>query len=277
MTSEAQQLVELLISKTPLVAMLAPSFPVMYEYPEIITRLRLLGFPYVLEVTAGADLTNKQAVAVLKADPQARLITSPCPSVVRMVRTKYPELIPYLGFAADSPMVATAKIVREKFPDRKPIFLGPCNAKKLEAGEDYPELEILALNYKQLDEVLDHFNLSQPVKPKKDEKFDVEFKQTRLYPISGGLAQSAKVKDVLAADELEVVSGWNNCQAALERFKTNDKIRLLDILFCEGGCINGPGIDSQLTLPERREKVMQFWQTNNLSLLWSNFKNIFLG
>ena len=257
--NEPETLIDLLERKQPVVAMVAPSFPIVYKYPSIAGKLKRLGFSHVVEVSAGATDTNAAAVKILTEDPKARIITSPCASFVRMIRTKHPHLVKYLGFAADSPMVATARIVREKYPGCRPIFIGPCNAKKLEASEDYPELEIISVSYKQMEAVFEHFKI-QDDPTDEQAKFDIEEANTRLYPISGGLAQSSLVKDLLADDEIEVVSGWKNCEGALQRFQENDRIRLLDILFCEGGCINGPGIDSPLNIDQRREKIVEFWK-----------------
>ncbi len=259
LAAEPQILIDLLEKKQPIVAMLAPSFPIVYEYPHIAGKLKRLGFNYVVEVSAGAARTNEAAVELLKKDENARVITSPCASFVRMIRTKYPHLKEYLGFAADSPMVATAKMMKEMYPDHRPIFIGPCNAKKLEANEDYPELEIVSVTFKQMKRVFDHFGISDEQNDAQA-NFDLEEPHTRLYPISGGLAQSSFARDLLADDRMEVVSGWQNCEEALKRFEENDQIRLLDILFCEGGCINGPGIDSQLDTEQRREKVIEFWK-----------------
>lgn len=259
---EPEILIELLENKQPVVAMLAPSFPIVYEFPNIVGKLKRLGFNHVVEVTAGAMRTNSAAVELLKNNPKARVITSPCASFVRMIRTKYPHLRKYLGFAADSPMIATARIVREKYPNHRPIFIGPCNAKKLEANEDYPELEIVSVTYKQMTDVFNHFKIIDDPSDS-TAKLDIEETHTRLYPISGGLAQSSAVKDLLADEEIEVVSGWQNCEKALQRFEQDDKVRLLDILFCEGGCIHGPGIDSPLSLEERREKIVEFWEKGN--------------
>ena len=261
--TEPQILIELIEQKQPIVAMLAPSFPIVYEAPNIIGKLKRLGFNHVVEVTIGAMNTNAAALEILKTNPKTRIITSPCASFVRMIRTKYPHLKQYLGFAADSPMVATARIVREKYPNHKPIFIGPCNAKKLEASEDYPELEILSVTYKQMKEVFTHFNFQDEANDI-NAQFDLEEPHTRLYPISGGLAQSSAVKDFLADEEIEVVSGWQNCEKALQRFEANDRVRLLDILFCEGGCINGPGIESPLSIEERREKIINYWKTGQI-------------
>lgn len=57
-----------------------------------------------------------------------------------------------------------------------------------------------------------------------------------------------------------VISGLGKCGEAIKRFAESDKIQLLDVLFCDGGCINGPGIESRLNLAERRKKVVDFWQ-----------------
>jgi len=36
----------------------------------------------------------------------------------------------------------------------------------------------------------------------------------------------------------------------------------LDILFCDGGCINGPGLISQASIKEKRHQVIKFWSTH---------------
>lgn len=258
--TEAEKLIDLLKQRQALTAMLAPSFPIMYT-PAVIGKLKRLGFSHVMEVTAGAKRTNDAVIAALKANPKARFITSPCPSFVRMIRTKYPEVVPYLALSVDSPMIASARIVKEQFPGERPIFIGPCNAKRFEANEDYPDLGIVAITYNELEQVFKTFNLGDDPSDQ-EAKFDIEYPHTRLYPISGGLAQSSEVKQILADDEVEVVSGWTNDALAIKRFMENQRVRLLDILFCDGGCIMGPGITSPLQIEARRAKVMQYWFNN---------------
>ena len=256
--NDISRLTDLLNKKTKLVAMVAPSFPVVYEYPQIVSRLKRLGFSHVVEVSAGAKKTNEEVLRLLQDDPHARFITSPCPSFVRLIRAKHPQLLPYLAFKADSPMIATARIVKEKFPDCSPVFIGPCVAKKLESSEDYPELNILVVTYKELDTVFNAFNIGDDQSDKSD-SFEITEQTTRIYPTDGGLTESSGAKKVLKDDEIMVVSGWKNCEAALLEFENNPKIRLLDILFCEGGCINGPGIVSTLSPKERKKRVMDFY------------------
>ncbi|MDD5751084.1 MAG: [Fe-Fe] hydrogenase large subunit C-terminal domain-containing protein [Candidatus Peribacteraceae bacterium] len=254
--NDAAQCIELLKNKAKLVAMVAPSFPVMYAYPQIVARLKALGFAYVVEVAAGAKDTNKELIAALQADPQARFITSPCPGFVRMVRTQYPRFLPYLAFKVDSPMVATARIVKEKYPDCRPVFIGPCLAKKLEASEDYPELGIVAITYRELDQIFQTFGIGEV--DAAGAVFDITAPETRIYPMDGGLTETSGVRSLLSAEQIRIVSSWKNIPATLEEFEKNPAIRLVDILFCDGGCINGPGIVSTLTLEERKQKILEF-------------------
>lgn len=255
--NEAAKLKDLLSKKANLVAMLAPSFPIMYDSREIIAKLKKLGFQKVVEVSVGAKETNRQLIEFINTHPQSRLITSPCASFVRFIRTKYPEFLPYLALNVDSPMVATAKIVKEKYPGFQPVFIGPCIVKKLEASQDYPELNILVLTYKELDEVFKQLNTSRQSLVTNND-FDLSESSTRLYPTDGGLTDSSGVRNILGNDAVRVVSCWKNCEAALTEFKNNPKIRLVDILFCEEGCINGPGISSSLSIEERKKKMVDY-------------------
>lgn len=255
--TDIEELKILLEKKEHLVAMVAPSFPLMYSRPEIITKLKALGFEKVIEVSAGAKRTNEQVAHLLKTNPEGRYITSPCASFVRYIRTKHPEMLKYLAFQADSPMVATAKMVHEKYPDYRPVFVGPCIVKKLEASEDYPELNMVVVTYKELNALLTEKNLGAVPFPD-DTPFDIEEKTTRIYPYDGGLTDSGGIRSILKDEEIRVVSGYKNCEATLKEFMENPTIRFVDILFCEGGCINGPGVQSTLTLDERKKKIQEY-------------------
>jgi len=257
---EAKELLNLLEQKTKLVAMLAPSFPIDFSYPEIVGMLKRLGFSYVVEVARGAEETNKQLLALLKLHPNNRYITSPCPTIVRLIRNKYPELIQYLA-KIDSPMSATAKIVAKKYPNCKKVFFGPCFSKKSEAKEDRPELDILVLSYKELKKVLEIKKISEKKEDKK-QIFDISTQKTRLYPISGGLAQSSGLTKKLTDLEYDVISGPELSEKTLAKFSTDTNLKILDILYCDGGCINGPGIISKDSLEKRRKRIIDQWTKN---------------
>jgi len=261
LTPETEKLLALLEKKEKLVAMLAPSFVVDFSYPQIIGMLKRLGFKYVVEVARGAKETNRQLLALMKLHPEKRFITSPCPAIVRLIRNKYPELLPFLA-KIDSPMSATAKIVLKKYPSCKRVFIGPCFAKKFEAKEDWPQLDILVLTFKELNEIFEIKGIS-PIPEDKNEHFDIASKETRLYPISGGLAQSSGIIRSLTDLQYDVVSGPKLAEEFLKKFPYQTDLKVLDILYCEGGCINGAGIISKESLDKRRQRVIAHWLSNN--------------
>lgn len=254
---EIELLSNILQQKQLAVAMVAPSFPIMFSYPQIIGKLKRLGFAAVVEVAAGAMKTNDTLYKVFKDDPRARYITSPCPSFVRLVRKKYPKLLPYVTTNIDSPMAATARILRERYPGYRPVFIGPCFAKKMEAKEEHVDLDIIVITFVELETLFQTFAVGSDARDAQ-EKFDIESPHTRMYPTDGGLTDSSGLRGILHDDEIRVVSGWKNCEPALAEFATNPTIRLLDILFCDGGCISGPGIASPLTTTERKKKIEAF-------------------
>jgi iron only hydrogenase large subunit-like protein len=256
--NEVTTLIDLLNKKEKLVAMLAPSFPIIFEYPKIITMLKKLGFSYTVEVAVGAKKTNEELKSLLEKNPNSRYITCPCPTIVRMIKKTMPQYAQYFTHNVDSPMVATAKIIQENYPGYRPIFIGPCIMKKLEATEDVPNLNILVLTYTEMLEVFKHFNISNEVNP--NDKFDIgEPGLTRLYALDGGLSHSSGLSSQLPNEAVKVVSGVQNNIKAIQEFDTNSKIRLLDILNCDGGCIGGPGIQSNLTKDERINKIKAYF------------------
>jgi iron only hydrogenase large subunit-like protein len=266
LSKEASELLDLTHNnKRELVAMVAPSFIVDFDYPEIVGMLKKLGFKYVVEVARGAEMTNSQLLALTKLHPDRKYITNPCPTIVRLIKNKYPQLIEYLA-SIDSPMSATAKIVDKEWPGLKKVFIGPCLMKKFEANEDRKELDILAITFRDLQQVFD----IKKIKPRKILKnnifgkskyeFDIIGGHTRLYPISGGLAQSSGITQKLTDAEYDVISGPNNANKALSEFLSKSELKILDILNCDGGCINGPGMNSKASLDERRKRVIDFYE-----------------
>ena len=254
---ELKTFLELLEKKEKMVAMLAPSFPIDFSYPEIIGKLRRLGCQHVVEVARGAIETNRQLLEELKKNPQNRYITSPCPAIVRLVRNKYPHLKKFLSSAC-SPMVNIAKIVLKKFPGTRPVFIGPCLPKKIEAREDCPELKIVVLTFKEIKKAFEIKKIDDdPADASAD--FDIGSRDTRLYAISGGLAQSCGFNQEFTDEEQNVISGLKLVNESLQEFEKNKLMRVLDILYCDGGCIGGQGIDSQLSLEERRKKIISYW------------------
>lgn len=255
--NDVSTLIDLLTHKQKLVAMLAPSFPIVYRYPNIITMLKKLGFSYVAEVALGAEKTNEQLAALMKSNPEARYITSPCPTVVRMVKKTMPQYAKYFTQSVDSPMIATAKIVGKTYPGYTPVFIGPCMLKKMEAKEDAAELKIVVITFAELNQIFDHFKIRD--EGKSNAVFDIAASGiTRAYPLDGGLSYSSKLFYQMKPGAVKTVCGAKNNIKAIKEFDEDKSVKLLDILNCPGGCISGPGIISTQTIPERVQKIVDY-------------------
>ncbi len=239
--------------------MLAPSFVSVYEYPNIVYRLRALGFDKVVEVTFGAKMTNINYYEILKNQNDRTWIASPCPTLVNMIKVKYPHLIANL-VPVHSPMGSMALIVKRYFPNHKIVFIGPCFTKKIEAKEIGIIDEVLT--FKELDILFKEEKIPEKIT---DSKYTITFDKlyndyTKVYPLSGGLSSTLQYNDILKKKDILVTDGMNNIIKVLDRFKEGyyKKFKFLDILSCEGGCINGPGIEYKYPLKERIKRVKKY-------------------
>ncbi len=235
------------------IAMLAPSFVVDFSYPEIISKLKDLGFDQVVEITFGAKMINRDYHKRLEKTKEF-VISSVCPGVVETIKAKYPQYKKNL-INVDSPMSATAKICRKIYPEHKNVFISPCNFKKTEA-QDSRYIDYV-INYKELKKILEEQGIDKKRYPKENIFFDKFYNDyTKIYPLSGGLSKTAHVKEVLKPEETKIVDGI----AEVIKFLENPEkgIRFLDVTFCKGGCIGGPSVNSRLPLLLRKKKVLDY-------------------
>ena len=125
-------------SESPVYAILAPAIAGQFEGLEntkIRGAFQALGFTDVREVAIGADLcTIEEAKDFLKEVPEELpfMATSCCPSWSMMAKKFFPTMIDNISQEL-TPMVATARKVKQEQPGAKVVFVGPCASKKLEA------------------------------------------------------------------------------------------------------------------------------------------------
>ena len=121
------------------IASVAPSFIVDFPVEgieELDAMLRKLGFAGTGETAQGAYLVKSEYERMVREKRQDIIISTCCPSAVRLVQKYYPELVDCLAPVV-SPMEAHARYIKEQDPDAFVVFVGPCISKKAEA-EDYP-------------------------------------------------------------------------------------------------------------------------------------------
>ena len=230
-----------------LVAMLAPSFAVMFDYPEIILKLRKIGFDKVVELTFGAKLVNHEYHKILKKDKNLKISTV-CPGVAETVKNKYPKYVKNL-IKVDSPMTATAKICKRVYPNHKTVFISPCNFKKTEArNSDYVDYVI---DYMELAKLVSNISV------KGKDNFDMFYNEyTKVYPLSGGLSKTAHLKGIIKPGEEICIDGIVNIIKFLEN--PDPKVRFMDVTFCVGGCIGGPFVNSNLDIEGRKKRILDY-------------------
>lgn len=258
-SSDLQKLDELLKSKAKLLAMVAPSFIIDFDFPEIVLKLRKLGFQKVVEITFGARMVNYEYEKILRENPGQRFISTSCATLVPFILNKYPELKKHL-LPVVSPMIAQARIMKKYFPEYQNVFIGPCLTKKIEARQ-FPTEISLALTFKELREYLlthpvaTYSKLNQP----NDSQFDsFSYAETEIYPLSGGTSQSMPITKTLSNNEYLIVDGIDKINHILQNFQSETQIRFYDLLACSGGCISGPGILNPESLEKRCQKVLQY-------------------
>jgi two-component system, NtrC family, sensor kinase len=249
----------------PVAALVAPSFPVGFSVPpaQVIGALRAAGFTYVIEVAYGADLVNEACHDYLQKNPTGLHIASACPAVVEYVRKYHPALTDRI-MPIVSPMVATALAVKEQYGENvKCVFIGPCVAKKSEILD--PEIkgtidEVLTLTE------LERLFTARGVDPAKAESSDFDPPHAgagRIYPIPGGLFDSAGIGEGLSDPRLIVVSGKDETTETLAGFpvgppeEEDNGLLLVEALMCRG-CYAGPGVESKEPVVTRGRRVAEF-------------------
>jgi signal transduction histidine kinase/Fe-S-cluster-containing hydrogenase component 2 len=243
------------------VAMLAPSFAA--EFTDIspgrlTAMIRALGFSSVHEVVLGADLVADMYRKLIEEDPERRVIATACPAVVSYVRKYQPQLMAYLAPVV-SPMVAMARVLRHDLgPDLRVVFVGPCVAKK-RASIDTVHREIDAvLTFTELRKMFESRGL-EPEAFSDDDGFDPPYGGIgAVFPISGGLLQTAGMQADLLSGEMIVAEGRDEFIETINEFDlTHADARLLDVLSCHG-CYAGPGMTSKETMLQRRTRVSNY-------------------
>lgn len=250
-----------LIKNKKVCVMIAPSFVVDFKYPAIIGMLKKLGVSMVTELTFGAKMTNNNYFEYIKNHlDQKYYIASPCPVVVSLIKNQYPDLVKYI-MPITSPMLSQAKVLKYLYSDYEIVFVSPCRAKQNIEAKEYKDCISETLSFKDLKDLFDKNNIFEEDYIDLDEKFDsISDNETRVYPISGGLSCSARIKEILKDSEILVDDGVLKVKTILEEIKNNTtKYRFFDLLNCDGGCIGGGEvINKNLSIEEKKSKIINY-------------------
>ncbi len=237
---ETEKVKVLMQSGNPVIVSLAPSF--VANYPgvgigAVRKALKQMGFFDVEETALGATMVKTEYERMLKEDKRDVVISSCCHSVNLLIQKHFPAALEFLA-DIDSPMMAHCKDIKRRIPNAKTVFIGPCVAKKDEAGR-YEGIVDAVLTFEELSRWME----SAGVKLEKEMDSE-ECSRARFFPTTGGIlktmALDAPGYAYLALD------GAVNCITAL-RDILDGKIHncFIEMSICTGSCVGGPVMESR--------------------------------
>jgi len=267
--ANARQL--LALRKTVLVS-LAPSF--VSEFPgikpaQIIGALKKLGFEGVSETALGAQQVSAQTAALLSRSPGRVLVSSACPTVVCYLQKHHPSGADLLAGLL-SPLLTHCKMLRQHFgPDIGIVFIGPCIAKKLEATQ-HPELLDVVLTFEDLRRWLEQEKVApeQVLESPEDHFVPERASEGAWYPVDGGMIAGMKSSCSVNDCSLMAFSGIGAIKKALdgiEEMKPENGL-FLELLACEGGCVNGPKVQRRGATVMKRHRVLRSMAPPDIAL-----------
>ena len=242
----------LAMTGAPVYAIVAPAVAGQFgpdmKPEKIRPAFQALGFEDVIEVAVGADLcTIEEAKDFMKEVPEELpfMATSCCPAWSMMAKKLFPEQAKCISMAL-TPMVLTARLIKQQNPDCKIVFVGPCAAKKLEASRKTIRSYVdFVLTFEELHGMFDAKGVDFKELPDGEPLMQASA-DGRGFAASGGVA-SAVVNAIRRMEpnrEVKVVSaeGLANCKKMLQLAKAGKyNGYLLEGMACPGGCIAGAG------------------------------------
>lgn len=254
---------QLLKMKKAVYVSLAPSFPAAFPGTEkqFLQDLSRLGFTGVSETALGAEAVSRAQNRLLNRGAGLQ-ISSACPSVRILAARYYSEANSYVS-PVPSPMISHAGLLRRWYgEDIGIVFIGPCIAKKTEA-ELYPDIIDLALTFDEADRWIEE----EKRVARETETPDFAFVPRKagtasLFPVDGGMIEA------MGRDEGGRYRCLNQsgCREIMKTYENIDDISahnlFLELMACDGGCINGPGFTRNDSGVARRIRVLENWESN---------------
>jgi len=246
--------------KDPVYLSLAPSFVSDFsEWPleKFIAACKKLGFEAVSETALGAEILSAQLKDWLPEQNGGIHISSCCPTVVELIQKYYPQHIDKLTPFV-SPVQAHARLLKKLNPNAHVVFAGPCISKKTEL--DFPDNYIdTILTFRELNAMLENEGLLPELADMSAPEgfYPEQAHNGRLYPVDGGMSNSLQTDVAQTSSSFMSFSGMSTVKKLLDNLpEINGQRLFLELLACDGGCINGPGRVSSGEIIQSRSAVL---------------------
>ncbi len=229
------------------VALPAPSLYGQFNHLEdiniVLTALKKMGFDDVYEVSGAAELVSEMSRKYVGEHKEKwPIISTACPSVVRLIQVRFPNLIEHL-LPICAPVDLAASTAKDKAMEKTGlprekigiIFISPCPAKVTAVKSP------IGISHSEIDGVLAIKEIYPILLPLMKQSIDAveELSISGRIGISwgstGGEAGSLLSENYLAADGIE------NVIRVLEDLEDQkfDQLEFIELNACAGGCVGG--------------------------------------
>lgn len=231
-----------------LVALPAPTLYSQFNHLEdvniVLTAILRSGFDDVFEVSAAAELVSEATHKYILAHPeQWPLISTACPTIERLIRVRFPNLIPHL-LPILPPMEVAGKLARERAVEKTGlredeigiVFISPCPSK---VAFIFAPLGLARSNVDRVIAIKDYYPLllSHMKEAEKDvQQLSHSGRLGKGWAVSGGEALGIKSNEYLAADGIENVI---QVLEDIEDEKFEPGLQFVELNSCSAGCVGG--------------------------------------
>ncbi|HJA88243.1 MAG TPA: monomeric [FeFe] hydrogenase [Candidatus Parabacteroides intestinavium] len=226
------------------IAIVAPSIRAQFgvSIEQVYGGLKEVGFTDVIEVAQGAmETTRREAAELIEKlhEGQPFMTTSCCPSYIQLVEKHIPDMKKYVS-STGSPMYYAARIAKEKYPNAKIVFVGPCVAKRKEVKMD-PCVDY-TLTFEEVASIFTGMDINlETTRP-----YSVVFNSSREahgFAQAGGVVNAVKVcLDKQEVNAIQIANLNKKNVALLRAYAKTGKVpgQFVEVMACEGGCVTGP-------------------------------------
>jgi iron only hydrogenase large subunit-like protein len=216
-------------------------------HPYIIhLAFKELGFDAVVDINVSSvTMTVALKKYLEKYSGRRPLISSHCPSMLRLIQVKYPDLVELI-VPLDVPREITARDIRTEFPQKlglKPedigiIYIAPCPAKIVSIKQPAEKTESW---FDGVLSITDVYSLLHPHVVAIKENFD-EKQVPDDFSFNTGWANLGGVSQQFGFENWLSVNGLNNVMKILDDIE-NSRLRNIDFveaMACMLSCLGGP-------------------------------------
>lgn len=201
-------------------------------FQKLAGALKRLGFAGVEETAIGAETVAREYSRMVREHRMENIITTHCPSIVRLVEKYYKGLEPCLA-PVISPLQAHGRMLKSAHPGCKVVYAGSCIAQNLESemGTDIDGV----MRFSELKSWMAQAGIDLTTV---EEAHEPEMQNTyfRSYSIANGMVKAVRWFGDIPY-KVSAIDGVDRCMDVLEALSTHEITGcFIEMSACGGGC-----------------------------------------